>query len=379
MTSISKFKSLAAVISSISVVGMAFGLNMPLLTLVLEAQGIDISVIGLNTAVQGVSTVIATPFIPRQMGRMGARPYLLMCLAVVFVCIMLLGLIHSLAAWFVIRFVLGLALTGVFVVSEAWIIQISSAHSRGRVLGVYATVLSAGFSIGPLIIGVTGIDSLLPFAVSGVIVLIAMVPIAMARAEAPEFGSTHSIAVTSFVKHAPIAICAALVFGAAETCVLSLLPIYGIRNSLTTAGAATLLTITGAGSVALQYPIGWLSDRFDRGRVLLVCAGIGVGGVVLLPSVITTPFLLWPLLFVWGGVIVGLYTVGLALLGEKFTDLDLAAANAAFIQAYGVGSIAGPALAGAAMSIVGADGLPLALAFLFGGYLVFAVSWTRRD
>jgi len=379
MNPTSRFKSLAAVIASISVVGMAFGLNMPLLSLVLETQSVDSSVIGLNAAVQGVSTVVATPFIPRQIGRVGARSYLLLCLAAVSACILLLALFKSLTAWFVIRFVLGLALTGVFVVSEAWIIQIAGARSRGRVLGIYATVLSAGFAIGPLIIRLTGIDNWLPFAVSAGIVILAMIPIAIARAEAPKFDSSHNIPVTSFVKLAPTAIFAALVFGAAETCILSLLPSYGMKNGLGVDEAATLLTITGAGCIALQYLIGWLSDRFDRRKVLLVCAAVGVGGVTLLPWIIATPVLLWPVLFIWGGVIVGLYTVGLALLGEKFNGLDLAAANAAFIQAYGVGAIAGPALVGVAMSVSGPDGLPFALAVLFGCYLVFAAGRTRRN
>ena len=67
MSPSARIRSLAAVIASISVVGIAFGLNMPLLSLVLESRHVDSTIIGLNAAVQAVSTVVATPFIPRLM------------------------------------------------------------------------------------------------------------------------------------------------------------------------------------------------------------------------------------------------------------------------------------------------------------------------
>ena len=288
-------------------------------------------------------------------------------------CILLFPIFDDLSAWFAIRFVLGVALTGVFVVSEAWIIQIAGAHARGRVLGLYAAILSAGFSIGPLLIRVTGIEGWLPFAVSAGIVGLAVIPVMFARADAPKFGGDRKLPLTGFVRLAPVAICAALIFGAAETCILSLLPSYGLRHGLNAESAATLLAITGAGSIALQIPIGWLSDRFNRLWVLLFCALVGLSGVALLPALINAEYLLWAMLFVWGGVIVGLYTVGLALLSEYVDATDLAAANAAFIQAYGFGAIMGPALAGAAMSAAGPDGLPLSLGLLFAGFMVFAV------
>jgi MFS family permease len=377
MSPAAQIRSLAAVIASISVVGIAFGLNMPLLSLVLESRHVESSMIGLNAAAQALSTVLATPFIPRQIAALGAHRYLLSCLAVICSCILLFPMFDHLGSWFAIRFVMGIALTGVFVVSESWILQIAKAHTRGRILGIYATVLSAGFAVGPLLIRITGIEGRSPFLLSAGIVALAAIPILIARADAPDFGANRNLAVGGFIRVAPVAILAALVFGATETCVLSLLPSYGLKNGLTVEAAATLLAVVGAGSVALQVPIGWLSDRFDRSRVLLLCAGVGLAGVALLPVLIAAPAFLWALLFVWGGVIVGLYTVGLALLGERVDDADLAAANAAFIQAYGLGAIVGPVLAGAAMSGLGPDGLPLTLGLLFAAYLVFAAAKAR--
>ena len=130
-----------------------------------------------------------------------------------------------------------------------------------------------------------------------------------------------------------------------------------------------------AGGVFLQIPIGVLADRIDRRLLLMFCAGAGVFGGISLPLFIHLPWLLWPSLFLWGGVIVGLYTVGLTLLGERFRGADLVGANAAFVMLYGVGAVAGPPVAGAAMDLWDPHGLALALALLCLGFIGVAAFW----
>ncbi|MCC2690047.1 MAG: multidrug transporter ATPase, partial [Rhizobiaceae bacterium] len=53
--------SIAAAVASISVVGIAIGLGMPLLSVVLEGRGHSASMIGLNTAVAGLASIAAAP------------------------------------------------------------------------------------------------------------------------------------------------------------------------------------------------------------------------------------------------------------------------------------------------------------------------------
>jgi len=123
----------------------------------------------------------------------------------------------------------------------------------------------------------------------------------------------------------------------------------------------------------MQVPIGYLADRFDRRYVLAGCAAVGMVGPTLLPFAAGEPWVLYPILFVYGGVVVGMYTVGLALLGQRFTGADLAAANAAFVVMYSAGALVGPVAGGVAMDISNPDGLTVSLAVIAGIGLVLTV------
>jgi MFS family permease len=84
--------------------------------------------------------------------------------------------------------------------------------------------------------------------------------------------------------------------------------------------------------------------------------------------------------FMLGGVVLGFYTVGLAIVGEEVEARDLAAANAAFLVMYQLGAIVGPAAAGLAMTVAPVEGFVVIMALLMA-FAVLAVSlmvWRRR-
>ena len=116
------------------------------------------------------------------------------------------------------------------------------------------------------------------------------------------------------------------------------------------------------GSIVLQYPLGRLADRMDRRRILIGCAATGVVGALATPFVIHLPWALYPLLFVWGGIVFGIYTIGLTLVGQRFKGAELASANACYVMLYAGGMLVGPAVEGVALDAWNPTGLMAALA-----------------
>src|SRR5690606_772195 len=128
---------------------------------------------------------------------------------------------------------------------------------------------------------------------------------------------------------------AALVFGAVETGGAALFPVSGSRIGYAEADAAVLPTAVGVGYVLLQIPLGLIAARMRHRRHLLVfCAVVGLAGVLILPAASGNWYASAGVLFVWGGVVAGLYTVGLAHLGSRLSGRDLVSANAAFVLCY---------------------------------------------
>lgn len=370
-----QWRSISAAIASISVVGIAIGLGVPLLSVILESRGHSSSMIGLNTAVAGLASIAAAPLATPIAMRFGVVWTMLVMILAGAVAFVGFHFAPSFWMWFPLRAVLHFALTVLFILSEFWISTCAPPHRRGLVLGIYATVLSLGFAAGPWLFSQIGSTGFLPFGLTFGLVMIAAIPVLLARRESPRIVAEGGKGgFFRYIWIVPTATAAVLVFGAVETGGFALFPVYGARVGFSESEAALLLVMIGLGNFLLQIPIGMLSDRVrDRRILLLICALVGLAGTVAMPLLTANWHLMAAMLFVWGGVVAALYTVGLAHLGSQLSGRDLASANAAFIFCYGLGMILGPQVIGIFMDIFGPNGFGWALAIFFGGYIVIGL------
>jgi len=368
---------LAAAIGAIAAVGTSLSLGMPLLSVILERRGYSSLVIGLVTTAAGVSALIGTPFVPMLARRVGAVR--LLFLSVVFGTLIfpLFYVFESIVVWFVLRFLLSLSLNTTFVVSEFWINTLAPAERRGLVMGVYATILSVGFAVGPAILSLVGSEGWLPFAVGTALMAISLLPIMAGFGADPPMHEGEGGNFLHFLTVVPLATFAAFTIGAAESSMMSFTPVYALRLGYSEQAAALLVAAVAVGNIVAQVPLGLLSDRMDR-RLLLLMIGIAgtlMAGVVALAS--SSIVWLMPTLGLWGGIVVGLYSVGLTHLGARLSGSDLASANAAFIFMYSVGMMVGPTLAGLGMDMMGPQGMVVVLGAILAGYSLLAF-WRIR-
>ena len=364
-------RSVIAAIATISVVGTGLGLSGPLLSLLMEKEGISSSVIGANTAVSGLAAIIATPYVTAIAKRFGVVRTIAFSIVMSALALLSLYFTDPIPTWFVLRFILSLFLCILFVLSEFWINHAANEKSRGIILGIYGTILSVGFATGPAIVSFVGIDGILPFAIGAIIFLVALFPALAAKSGQPVIETSEKTpSLLPYLFVVPLATAAGFVFGAAEQSQLSLLPVYGTSTGMGTAEAALLLTVLGVGNIVFQIPLGMWSDHVrDRRSILLLCGIGGVAGAFLLPLASQSVWQTYLVVFLWGGVIGGLYTVGLAHLGSRLTGSDLAQANAAFVLCYAMGMTIGPQIVGFTMDTFGNFGFSIGLAIIFAAYL----------
>lgn len=372
------WRGLAAAIATISVVGMAIGLGIPLLSFILDSRGVSAGMIGMNTAVAGLASLAAAPFATPLAVRFGIVPVILVMLGVGAVSFTGFYVFPGLEAWFMLRAILHFALTVLFILSEAWVNHSAPPERRGFVLGIYATVLSLGFAAGPWLFSQIGSQGFTPFGTILVLIVGACIPVLLAHRESPDLGqegdSGPGAGLFSYILLVPTATAAVLVYGAVETGGFALFPVFGVKYGHSETDAALLLTMIGLGNVLLQIPLGFLSDKIGDRRILLaICAAVGLAGMLVLPSIADDWRLTAAVLFVWGGVVAGLYTVGLAHLGSQLQGRDLVAANAAFVFCYALGMLAGPWAIGIGMDKTGPAGFAHVLSGFFIPYLALVV------
>ncbi len=365
---------LLAAVAAIASCDIAIGLTFQLLPLLMEQQGLRAGLIGLNTAMGPLGILVAGPLIPRLVARFGARRLALFLLAGTFLCLALFAAVPDYRLWFGVRFLLGMVAGGFFTISEAMVISSSTDQNRGRIMGLYTTVLAVTFAMGPLFVPWTGINGWLPWLAGLVCVALAGLPLLWLKTEVPFEGESAG-AMPRVLKRAPLlflAIGAATLF---DSVLISFFTIFGLRHGLPLADASRILGLAIIGNTLFFYPMGWLSDHWSRGGVTLATAAITVVCTLALPHLISTIWI-WPLMLILTASAFGVYVVGLAVLGDTFKGPDMIAGSAAVAAMWGVGGLIGPPLAGAAIDVFGINAMPMVLSVVYGA-LVLALLFRR--
>jgi MFS family permease len=368
------------VLVAVLAMGTTLGIGYPLFSLYLAAHGASSAAVSVNGAMTSVGIVASAPLLPRLVRRLGLWGVLSNSVAVMVATLTAIAILRSEAAWFPLRLLLGAAINGVFVCSETWLNQTAPEQMRGRVLAAYSGALSTGIIAGPVLLAVLGARSTLPFVAAIALASLAIVPVIVAHPYEPALvrSDVERLSLRRFVQQIGPLLGVVLALAFFSSAVLSLLPIYlGDRGSSDRTAALALTAVT-LGALLLPIPLGWLADHYDRRPILITCATAGVLGGLALPVLDPSSALLWVLVFAWGGFAYGVYPVGLAVLGSNLSASQLVSANAAWSLVWGAGGIVGLPATGAAMSLFGAEALPLTLAATWSLAVIWMLISLRR-
>ena len=372
-----RWRQLVIATVALAVASFGHGLTMPLLSLVLDHQGVDETLIGLNAGTYFIAVFAVAPLATRLLRARG--PALLM-LASILATVVLLALLRAFPnvwLWFPLRFALGMAASFLWIAGEAWVNHSATETHRGRIIAIFGIVVSAGFALGPLILSMTGTEGWMPFLVTIALLLVAAAVLAGALGSSPKLrGKTGPLA--RYVLLAPVAMFGYFVFAAGDAMLLTFLPIYAAGLGVGEVDAIRLLTVLAVGSMALQYPVGWLADRVSNYAIAAAIAAILLAGSAALPWALPLPAISIVFMFIYGGALGALYTMSLVLLGRQFRGADLSAATAMLAVMFCVGAFIWPSAGGAAMDRFGGDAMPVSLIVAYALFLIIVVAaWLR--
>ncbi len=349
--------SLFGIYISIFAWGMSFAGLVPLMSLSLESQGYDTFMIGLIGAVTPVGVIIAAPFVPRLVQQLGTAQSIFWASVGVLISVALLPIFDSYGSWLALRFIAGVCGAIPWIVTETWLNIIAHEKNRGRITALYGVVMALSFAIGPFMLSTLGTEGNAAFIFCMALLALSLFPIVFIWRFAPVLHPPEGIKLSHFIWTIPSILAAGALCGFVDMSFLSFLPIWGLRMGFTQDAAILLLSVFVLGNVVLQLPIGWLADKTDRSMVLIGCAVIGVICSALIIFGVKDPIGISMVLFVWGGCVWALYTLSMAILGERYKGGELTAANAAFIVAYEISNIIGPPLSGISIQLWEPHGL----------------------
>lgn len=280
-------------------------------------------------------------------------------------------------SWWFIRVLTGFAMSGLYIVVESWLNEASTNQTRGRMLAAYMVVVMGGVAGGQLLLNVGDPGGFGPFVLASVLVSLAVIPVTLSASRAPDFTLTTSLPFRRIWHAAPLGVVGGFGNGVAAGAFLGLGAVYGSRVGMSVSRIALFMAIAVAGTVALQWPIGVLSDRIDRRRsILAVTIAAGLAAVVALFVDPLGTTMLVAIFFV-GGLMFALYALNMSHINDEVPPGTAVAVSSLYVSVNGLGAIFGPIAGAVAIQALGPNGLLWTILAVQVAICAFAVSRPR--
>ncbi len=362
------------VMAMVSMFSMGQGLSYPLLAAILARQGHGEALIGLNAAMTPIGIMTLGLIVSPLTARVGARRWAMLSVLILGLTMLAIGLVQNIWLWFPLRFVLGVCVASQFVIAETWILMATPAASRGRVLGFYNFLTSAGFALGPTILAWVGTDDLKPFLLSFTFATTVAIIIGSVYDKLPRWKADQ--AASSPWSVLPLMLFLALatmVIGGLDQVILAFFAIFMQDRGMVLTDALQLLSVIMASGAIFMLVYGWLIDITPR-RLLwlgtLTSATLLPWGLLVLPA---QSVWIWPVSIALGCSLMPIFILCMVELGERFAGQSLLAANGVFSLGWGLGGILMPPIAGTGMQLFGAQALIWVMSALTGAMLLVAL------
>lgn len=267
--------------------------------------------------------------------------------------------------WGTLRFVVGFATVGMFMCTESWLNEKSSNEIRGQVFSLYQVVLYLGQGAGQFLINIPDQFGSVLFILTSILMSLAILPVAMTRVSAPELPKPVRFRLGRLWGISPTGMTTSFASGAIMGAFYGLGALFAQRAGLNTAATSQFMGVVIIGGLILQWPIGKLSDSFDRRRVMVgVSIATALVCYALMGKDVSNGYGLLALGALFGGLSFTLYPLAVAYANDYVEPDDRVPAAGGLMMAYGIGAAMGPSLGSLAMDAFGAGGL-----FAFIGFL----------
>lgn len=356
--------------------------TLPLLfgvLLVMSGNGLQGTLLGIRASIESFPTELTgivmsgyyTGFLagsiltPRFVGRVGHIRVFAALAALGATAVLLYPIFVDVAAWTAFRLLTGFAYSGIYVVTESWLNDRAENEQRGQILAVYMVTQFVGLTTGQLLVNLDDPASFELFSLGAALLAFALVPVVLSRAPAPRFDQPVHLGIIALYRISPLGTLGLTGVGLTNSAFWGMGAVYAKASGLSVADVSLFMSVAIVAAAVCTWPLGRISDRFDRRTVIIIVAlGAGLAAVsaMALAGGERVPFL--AAIFAYGGLALSLYSLCVAHANDRLQPEQMVAASSGLMLCYGVGAILGPISVGALMGRLGPDGFFIYLALV---------------
>ena len=333
-------------------------------------NGVQGTLLGIRGAIEGFSTgqmsivmsayfagfLIGSRMAPEMIRRVGHVRVFAALGSLISAVLVLYAAIPDWIAWTVLRVLIGFAFSGVYVTAESWLNNTASNENRGQALSLYMIVQMLGIIAAQALINFADPAGFLLFIIPSVLVSLAFAPILLSISPAPTFGTTRSMSIRELYDVSPLGVVGIFLMGGVFSALFGMTAVWGTEAGLSILEISIFTAAIYFGGLVFQYPIGWLSDKMDRRKLLVAVALIGTGAGAFAVLVDLSFFWLLGVALIIGGISNPLYSLLVAYTNDYVDTDQMAAVSGGLLFVNGLGAIVGPLAIGWIMSVIGPSG-----------------------
>ena len=296
--------------------------------------------------------------------------------------------------WIFARFLTGFSMIGIFIIVESWLNDRANNKTRGKVLSLYMLVTYVGIALGNLLLNVSNPKHYEPFILISLLFSIALIPILLTKRKPPKFKKSTSIKIKELFRISPFGSISMFCTGFIFAPIFSLLSVYAVTMKLAIFETSLLLVGVMLAGALFQWPIGYISDKYDRRKIIIgssIAAALfslsailvsGIGNSLpnlFLQSTVSFNYFstvmdkskLFFLIILLAGVTLPLFSLNLALVNDYIPKEKFVAAGGGLNIIFGLGAMAGPIICSTLMHFLGPNGFFIHLLFFLFAIIIF--------
>ncbi|MDM5155487.1 MFS transporter [Bacillus sp. DX1.1] len=336
----------------VAISGLSQGMLLPAIAMIFEQEGIRSSFNGMHATALYIGILFISPWLEKPMQRFGMKPIIVVGGFIVVVSLFFFTQTFSFWVWLLLRFFVGVGDHMLHVGTQTWITTTASPNKIGRQVSIYGAFFGIGFALGPYLASTVQYGIATPFIVSTILCLLGWLLLLPTQNAFPEQDEMRKENESSFSRYkqvvgmAWIALIGPLAYGVLEAMLNSNLPVYAMRKGWSVADVSFLLPAFAIGGIITQIPLGILSDRLGRDRILTWT--FSASTIVFLLAAVFDQYywIVFACMLVAGMVIGSCFSLGLGFMADLLPRHLLPAGNILSGIAFSIGSIIGPVLGG---------------------------------
>jgi MFS family permease len=337
--------AIASVVLSMALIAVGNGLMFAYIPVRLGAEGFDPTWAGLiitGLSAGGLAGCILTGPLVRRVGH--ARAFMVLS-ALIVLSNAAVGAGPHPVLWIAARALYGFAICGLFIVAQSWLNDAVANAIRGRVMAVFYVAYVAGLGLGYSMLALIDIRAADAPLIGIVFTGLSILPVGLTRLAQPPAPQAASVALGRAWRISPVGVAGMLAVGGLSMTISGFAPIHATAKGYSQADIALLLSAMPVGTLILQIPLGWISDRTDRRYVLMATSAlaavaglfaVGFDGGALAALVV--------IYVVWDGASESIYSLASAHAGDRAGKDDMVALSSSLLFAWSLSGFVVPGI-----------------------------------